>query len=209
MAGGRNDAERFDDSAGDAVHEIDGPAESGEKPLEGTSDHEGDAFGAGEADGFGNEFAEDDVDGAEEHEGEREGDGVNEERAVGAGFRRKKILNEFGERGFAESAEGQAGEGDAELDSGDDAMEIAEKAFDDAGLGIAFGDELAHARHAHGDERELRGGEEAVENHEQHDSDQAEQKHGVAGSLVGIVAGGKRAWARDQRPVTRKMKMPD
>src|SRR5579859_2568374 len=59
-----HNAKRADNGARDAVKQVDGPAEGVKKPCEWPSDHQGDAFGTGQADGFGNQFAEDNVYGA-------------------------------------------------------------------------------------------------------------------------------------------------
>ncbi len=50
-------------------------------------------------------------------------------------------------------------------------MQIPEKNLDDAGAEIAFAHELTHAREAHGDQRELRRGKEAIERDKRKDPD--------------------------------------
>src|SRR5713101_6416182 len=188
VAGVRADAEGLDDGAGDAVEQIDGPAKGLEEPPEGPGDEKGDAFGLREADAFGDEFAEDNVNGAEEDEGEGESDGVHEEEHADAAFRGHDVLNEFGEGGFAERAESQAGEGDTELHARDDAVEIAEERFHDFCLGVALDDQLADAREADSDKRKFNGGEKAVQHHEHEHCNQAKQKHAVRESPSGSVA---------------------
>ena len=179
MAGGPHDAKHANDGAGDAVKKIDGPAERVEKPGEGASDHEGDAFGASEADGFGYQFAENHVDGAEDREGKSEGGGMGEEEHAHAAVGRQDALEEFCESGLAQGADGKAGQRDADLDAGNDAVKIGEELLDDLGLSASLGHQLANTRKAYGDQRELDGGEEAVQGHQHENSDDPDEEHSV------------------------------
>jgi len=185
MAARRHYSESFDDRAGHAVEKINRPAKGVEKPLEWPCDHERNAFSASEANGFGNELAEDDVDGAEKQKGERERGRVDQDYGAQTALRGHDALDEAGEGGFAECTDAQAGEGDADLNTGDDAMEVSQKLLDNLGLAIAFGDELAHARLADGDKREFGGGEEAVEDYQEDYADETYQEHPAGESPTG------------------------
>jgi hypothetical protein len=72
---------------------------------------------------------------------------------------------------FTEGAKSEAGQRNAQLHGGNDAMQIAEQDLDDAGTGVAFAHELTHAREAYGNEGELRRGKKAVERDERKDPD--------------------------------------
>src|SRR5438874_557005 len=67
---------------------------------------------------------------------------MRQEEDVEARLSRPPSLKTFREHNFAEGANGQAGEGNAELNARHDAVEVAEQAFDHASAGAAFGHEL-------------------------------------------------------------------
>ncbi len=58
---GLGDAEGLDDRTGDAVEKIDGPPKGLQEPRKGPRNHQGNAFGARQADGLRHEFADDHV----------------------------------------------------------------------------------------------------------------------------------------------------
>ena len=72
---------------------------------------------------------------------------------------------------FADPAEGQGAESDAELDGGEEAVEITLEAADSVGAGNAGGDHLFDAGVAHGDKRKLGGDKESVGQDEDGDGD--------------------------------------
>jgi len=79
------------------------------------------------------EVAEDDVQDGEDREGEGEADGVRQRRALGGrqpGEALQHRLDQVGEGRFANPAEGDAGDGDAELSRGDVGIEVVEPAQD-------------------------------------------------------------------------------
>src|SRR2546423_14376635 len=102
---------------------------------------------------------------------------MNEKRSARIGRAGPDRPEQIGERGFSERAERQAGHSDAELHTGNNAMEVAKESFYDARADIPFADQLADARDAYGDERKLRGGEEAVHGDEREGGDKADGKH--------------------------------
>jgi hypothetical protein len=128
-----------------------------------------------------------------------------EEHAHGA-VRWEDALEEIGESGLAEGADRQAGQRDADLDTGNDAVEIRKKLLDYFGLSAALGDQLANAREAHGYKRELDGGEETVERHQNEYADQPDQEHKVertsqrhCSSRFGRIDGGVECGCRMER----------
>ena len=68
VAVGCHHAESADDTFGDTVEQVNGPAKSVQEPVERPRDQQSDAFGAGEAEAFGDEFAEDDLQNREKSE---------------------------------------------------------------------------------------------------------------------------------------------
>src|SRR5258708_23355862 len=121
VAGLGIDAHGFDDGSGSAIEKFNGPAKSIQEPMKGPGDKEGDAFGAGQADGFGNEFADDYVQSGEESKCDSKSEGVGQNGGAGSLNSGPERAKEICEGGFAESAESETGEGDAKLYTGDDA----------------------------------------------------------------------------------------
>ena len=88
-------------------------------------------------------------------------------------------MEKFGKSGFAERAEGEAGERDSELHARHDAMKISDQTFDDFGSRISLCDELTDTGQAHGDQREFGSREKSVEQDENKHANQANDKHSV------------------------------
>ncbi len=111
-------------------------------------------------------------------EGEDDGDGVGVDDGVrredGEPVRRRSE-DDLGDGGFADPAEGEAGEGDAELDGGEEVVDGVLELEGGAGAGTAEGDELLDAGLADADEGELGGDEEAVGQDEEGHHDNAEE----------------------------------
>ena len=158
---------RLHDGAGDA-----------DEDVHGAGDGEGDAFGALEGEGLGDEFAEEDFEVGDEREGDDDGDGVGVDDGVG-GRTWSQLLGEVeddvGDGGFADPAEGEAGDGDAELDGGEELVDGVLELEGGAGAGAAEGDELLDAGLADADEGELGGDEEAAGQDEEGHHDHAEE----------------------------------
>ena len=157
------DAQRAHDFAAESLEQDHGPAKRGQIPVKRARNQERGAAGVFERDGLGHQFAEDDVQDGEEREGQDYGNAVGHERRAAAGQPIQHGTKELGEHRLAQGADGQAGERDAHLHAGDDAVELAEELLHDAGASVAAFEELPHARGAHRDQRELRAGEEAVD----------------------------------------------
>ena len=165
-------------NVGGGVHQLDGGAGDADEDVHGAGDGEGDAFGALEGEGLGDELAEQDLEVGDEREGEDDGDGVG----VDGGVRREggepaggETEDDLGDGGLADPAEGEAGEGDAELDGGEELVDGVLELEGGAGAGAAERDELLDAGLADADEGELRGHKEAVGQDEEGHHDRAEE----------------------------------
>ena len=93
-----------------------------------------------------------------------------------------KALDDLSDGGFADPAERECSERNAELDGGKKIVHRALELEDGAGSGPAEGDKLLHAGLTDADERELGGDEEAVgQDEEGHhgSSDESPLEHGL------------------------------
>ena len=86
-----------------------------QEPKEGPCDQQCDTLGSREAHRLGNQLSDHHVQGAEECEGACQCEGMGEERSVCSRSARPDGLKDFRERDFAECADGQACERNAEL----------------------------------------------------------------------------------------------
>jgi hypothetical protein len=75
----RDDAEGFDDYAGRAIEQVNRPTKCVQEPQKRPSDHQGDAFGAGQTDRLRDKLAENYVDGAQASERNGQGNRVNQD----------------------------------------------------------------------------------------------------------------------------------
>ncbi len=89
----------------------------------------------------------------------------------------KRGRDGVGDRNFADESEAKSRERESYLHAGDDALDLPGKFRHNFRAGIAFGDELAHARHSHGDQRKLHGGEKRVHADQKHHRQQANEDH--------------------------------
>ncbi len=160
---------------GGGVHHVDGGARHADEDVHRPGDSEGDAFGAGEGEGLGDKLAEQDLKVEDRGKGEDRGCGVRVEQGVRGRLREPAVLKieqHLRDGGLAQPAEGERGQGDAELHGGKKLVDIALEGESGARAGAVERDELLHARDADGDNGELRGHEEAVgqdeEGHHQH-----------------------------------------
>ena len=83
----------------------------------------------------------------------------------------------LGKNGFAQRADGQTGERNADLHAGNDAIELTEECVHNAGSGVAAVHKLAHVRGPHGHQRKLRGGKKAVDGHQQQYGQETKADH--------------------------------
>lgn len=87
----------------------------------------------------------------------------------------------MGKCGFTDPAESQTCDGDAELGSGDVGVEVIDPFENPGGTAVAFRGELLDAGAANGDEGELCGNEETIEQDE--DNNGYEPERGTNGVL--------------------------
>jgi GNAT superfamily N-acetyltransferase len=116
-------------------------------------------------------------------------DGVLRERAEPGGL---EVEDDVRDGWFTDPAEGEAGDGDAELDGGEELVNGVLELERGAGTGTAKGDELLDAGLADADQGELRSHEEAAGQDEEGHHDHAEE-HPFEHSCQcnGWVAGGR------------------
>ena len=121
--GGRSEAGPAEETVGDAIEQPDERKKDVVENEEWGGDPEGDGLGALDGEGLGGEFAENNVekgdDGKRDREGDRrDGGGIAEAPA------REEWLDAVGDVGFADPAQTEAGEGDAELGGREGGVEV-------------------------------------------------------------------------------------
>src|SRR5438477_4277489 len=174
------------DFCGSFIQEIDSPTERIQKPVKRPGDQESNAFRTSETDSLRNQFTNDNVQNREQDKRGSESQSVSQDGGTSSLDTRPKRSKEICESGFAEGAKSEAGESDAKLDAGNDAMQVGDEARDDFCARIAFGNKLTNARQAHRDQGEFRSGKESVENNQNNHADEANDKH-AAGMLLSCI----------------------
>lgn len=176
------DAEETEEGEGAFVEEPDEGVGEGVEPLEGIGDPQGGGEGVADAEGFGGLFAGDDVEEGDDSKADGEGDGMLEARG-GDGEPVIDGLEEGFEDGFADPAEGEAGEGDAELGGAEIGVEVGDDVAKEFGPAIAAGNEGLKLGVADFDEGEFGGDEEAVHQHQGDDGDDLEEEQDEGGGV--------------------------
>ena len=118
-----------------------------------------------EGDALGDELADHDVEVRDHEEGERERD-----------ERRRDRLEDAGEDGLAESTDGQAGDGHAELHRGDEARRVGRDPQHEARALVALVAELGDAGASRRDEAVLGRDEEGVQQEQPCDREELDQE---------------------------------
>ena len=109
---------------------------------------------------LGNHFSQDDDHVGHQHKGQNNSDRMRVKvRVRQAG---KQRLDHVSDRGFADPAECEAGDGDAELHGIEDVIELLVEFLDGAGADALRRDHLLHARLAHAHQGKFGGDEERV-----------------------------------------------
>ena len=160
---------------GNAAHADSQRAGDGQEDIHGRSDGESDALGPLQRERLWHQFAEDHMQAGDRNEGDGDGDGVSVEGSVGNAA--DPGLKQAGQNRLAQPAQSQAGNGDAELHSVDDAGELLVELEDDACAGAMRFDELLDTGFADANQREFSRGEESIHRHQQQD-DEHPQQHG-------------------------------
>ena len=96
----------------------------------------------------------------------------------------RTVLDHAGEEGFANPAQGQADDGDAQLNPVDYLVEIAVQFLDNAGADAAGFDELLDAGLAHADQGEFGRGKERVGCDQEQDEEHPQQHKGKHGWVI-------------------------
>ncbi len=106
---------------------------------------------------------------SDQAEGDHNGDAVS----VGGGVRNllheAKRSDELGDHGFADPAQGQADDGDAELNAVDDFVEVLMEALNGTGADAPRLDELLNSRVANADQGEFGRREKRIRRHQEKD----------------------------------------
>ena len=99
-------------------------------------------------------------------------------------------LQHVGDGGFADPAQGEAGDSDAELHGVEDMIELLMEFLDGARADAMRGDHLLQPRFAHADQSEFSGHEERVCRDEQ--DHRYDAQHDESNHRKNFTAGGKR-----------------
>jgi hypothetical protein len=146
----------------------------------GGEQHEG--LGALQREHLGHLLAEADVQEGDQREGEDRGDAMRgQPRALLGQHAAQRRAQQAGEGLLAEPPEEEAGDGDAELGRGDEAVGIGLRALHEPRRAAPLRGQLIDARAPRGDEGELGGDEEAVGQHQYQDDEDAPEGREVHG----------------------------
>ena len=173
------DAQSADHAAAGAIERGNHPAKGMQVPGERPSDDQRRPGGTLERDGLGHQFADHDVQKREQREGQRQRQAVRQNRRAVA---RKPVEHgpeDLGECRFTQGAQAQAGERDANLHAGNDAIELGEQLLHHARARNALVDQLAHAGDAHGNQRKFRRRKETVNAHQRQHGQQSQTDHTI------------------------------
>ena len=103
---------------------------------------------------------------------------MRHQRRPFAGNSRGDGAQKLRECDFSYVPEGQAGEGDTDLNARHNPAQISEQRTDNASARVALFRQLADARGAHGDKRKFRGCKECVDRDQDEDTEEAQKGHG-------------------------------
>jgi len=160
------------------VHEADDGTSDADENVHWASNGEGDAFGALQGKGFGNQLSEKNLEVSDEAEGEDDCDGVGVKDCVrrqGGEYAASEGEDDLRDGRLSDPAEGEAGDGDAELDCGKELVDGVLELKGGAGAGTAEGDQLLNAGLADADQGELGSHEEAAGQDKEGHHDHAEE----------------------------------
>ena len=131
---------------------------------------------------LGNQFAQNDVQAGDQNEGDEDCDAVCVNRGVGNILNRAQ--HHLGQQGLADPAQGQADDGDSQLDAVDHFVQVAMELLHDAGANATGRNQLLDAGITDADQREFRGREECVGRHQEQDEEHPQQHVGNHGRLI-------------------------
>ena len=196
-------AEEAEDERGGDVHQLDGGAGHADEDVDGAGDGEGDALGALQGERLRDELAEEDLEVGDEAEGYDDGDGVGVQELVRGAAGEPRQVREAAEDGFcygrlAEAAEGQRGEGDAELHGGEELVDVVLEAEGGAGAGAVELDELLDAGLADADEGELGGHKEGVRQDEEGDQASVDEAPFQHNAWLKVYNEGRVVWTQER-----------
>jgi hypothetical protein len=177
---GHGNVEAAQDDGGRALEEAHGGAGQGHEEEHGRRHGDGEGLGAAQGERLGHQFADHHVEVGDDGEADDDGgDGGH----VGIGMGMGRGLGQSGDpaekdgggQRFADPAQSQRAERDAELHGGEKVVQIALQAANGARSGDLGGEHLLDAGVADGDQGELGGHKEGVGQNEQGHGDKFEQ----------------------------------
>ena len=175
-------AQRPQHPAGRPAHDEEQRAGQGKEDIHGRRHRQRHLLGALQGQRFGDQFAQDDVQAGDQDEGDEDCNPVSVNRGVG------KVLNRtqhhLGQQRLTHPAQGQADDGDSQLDAVDHFVQIAVQLLHDAGADAPGRDQLLNTGITHADQGELRGSEESVGRHQEQDEEHPQQHVGNHGRLI-------------------------
>ena len=153
-----------------------------QKDVHGRGYCQGDTLGSLQGQGLGYQLAQDDVQVRNQEEGDDDGDGVGIHRDVGDPA--QEFFEQPSQRRLADPAQAEAGDGDAQLDSIDDLVQVLVQPLDNAGADAAGFDQLLDSGVADADQGKLGGREKGVGRNQEQDEKHPQQRKSYHGSLI-------------------------
>ena len=131
---------------------------------------------------LGNQFAQNDVQAGDQDEGNEDRNAVSVDRGVGNILNRAQ--HHLGQQRLADPAQGQADDGDSQLDAIDHFVQVAMQLLHNARADAPGSDQLLDTGITDADQREFRGREESVGRHQEQDEEHPQQHICNHGRLI-------------------------
>src|ERR1700728_2003379 len=154
------------------------------KSLHRRSHREGDVLGALQGQSLGHELAQQHVHVSDQAERDNDGDRVRINLGVGHAMDKLHAFHQPRNHGLTDPAQGEADDGDSQLNAVHDFIQMLVETLDDAATNASGFNELLDSGIAHADQRELGGREEGVGCDQEQDQKDPEQHKGDHGRLI-------------------------
>ncbi len=155
-----------------------------EKRLHRGSNRQGDLLGTLQSEGLRHQLAENHMHISDQRKGDRDGNAVCVDGEVWQPMNELHSFDEAGDHRLTDPSEGQADDGDAELNAVDDLVQVLVQALHDARANPSGFNELLDASVANAHERELGGCKKRVGCHQEQDQKHPEQHKGDHGTVI-------------------------
>ena len=165
------------DFAADSFEQNHGPAKRGQIPIKRPRNQERGTAGAFERNGLGHQFAKNDMQDGERSKGQDDGKAVGHNRGPAARQPIQQRAKELSERGSPKAPMARLVSVMPTCTPETTRSSWPRSSWTMRARGSPRFHELAHARGAHGHQRELRGGEEAVDGHQQQHGQETKADH--------------------------------